>query len=176
MQASEALEGKVPCGAKAPTERALGDLQSCRSTTAVSRIPTLLQLRRVPLEFCPDLLLRRCRTRHRHSLHRSGTARDCQRAPYSLGNACCQLCIHVSHLCKEQRCQLFTKACLGNMCGEQPTQPAAWHLVRRGRTGRARPRLPHGSSALHCDRLLRPPRRCLCQHHPPWSRKSFKRR
>ena len=53
-----ACEGMVPCGAQAPTGRALGGLQSCGSTTAISRTPTLLQLCRAPLEFCRDLLLR----------------------------------------------------------------------------------------------------------------------
>ena len=104
-----ACEGMVPCGAQAPTGRALGGLQSCGSTTAISRTPALLQLRRAPLEFCWDALLRRLGKGVESTWNHLRSAAQSERFWPSHPGTCKKSCQCVSHWCYELRCQLFTQ-------------------------------------------------------------------
>lgn len=93
-----ACEGMIPCGAQAPTGRALGGLQSCGSTTAISRTPVLLPLDRLPLDICLELPLRLLRQRRYCWAGRHAVGRYVEPAPHHLAAALVELPHQVSDL------------------------------------------------------------------------------
>ena len=105
-----ACEGMAPCGAQAPTGRALGGLQSCGSTTAISRTPALLQLRRAPLEFCWDALLRRLGKGVESTWNHLRSAAQSERFWPSHPGTCKNSYLRVEKLSDLRRPQLFTQA------------------------------------------------------------------
>jgi len=93
-----ACEGMVPCGAQAPMGRALGGLQSCGSTTAISRTPVLLPLDRLPLDRCLELPLRLLRQYTEVGLVGTGVRRYVEPVAHHLAAALVELRHQVSDL------------------------------------------------------------------------------
>ena len=96
-----ACEGMVPCGAQAPTGRALGGLQSCGSTTASARTPVFpVPLDLLPLDICLELPLRLLRQYTEVGLVVTGVRRIVEPAAHHLAAALVELCHLVSDLCQ----------------------------------------------------------------------------